>query len=106
MEKSNLSVSIPESVAGGELGPGKEEAKLETDGVGVGIDGPAAGTVPWGSVVGGGGLLASKTVQVYKTIACNALSTSECLTVSISVRCVRRVVLDILHYLLDRLALI
>ena len=38
--------SIPDSFAGGELGPDEEGAKLETDGVRVGIDGPAVGTVP------------------------------------------------------------
>lgn len=43
MEKANL---IPDSVTGGEMGPCKEGAKLETDGIGVGKDGPTAETVP------------------------------------------------------------
>ena len=97
MEKANL---IPESVAGGEIGPGKDGAKLETDG-----DGPAVETVPRSGGVSGGGVLAPK-ITVHETIACNALRTTECLTISISVCCVRRVVLNILHHLLDRYVLV
>ena len=69
-------------------------------------DGPAAETVPRSGGVSGGGVLAPKTVQVHETIICNALSTSECLTVSISVCCVRRVVLNILRHLLGRYGLV
>lgn len=102
MEKANL---IPESVAGGEIGPGKDGAKLETDGIRVEKDGPAVETVPRSGGVSGGGVLAPKIV-VHETITCNTLRTTECLTISISVCCVRRIVLNILHHLLDRYVLV
>ena len=44
--KQSVAICIPDSFAGGELGPGEMGAKLETDVVRVGKDGPAAGTVP------------------------------------------------------------